>query len=101
MAVWEENVWELATPANMAQVVRRHTENRSAPVIQKFMREKFAQKWMRNRAARPPGTEGPNNKGGELYKLWESKAANRWAKSRRNRKTRKSRKARKSRRSNK
>ena len=54
----------------------------------------YARKMMRNRAARPPGTLGPNNTGGELYKLWASKTANRWPKTRKARKSRKSRKSR-------
>jgi hypothetical protein len=94
MALWEENVYELATPENMAPIIRKHHENRAVPKIQKFMREKFAQKWMRNRAARPPGTEGPNNTGGELYKVWATKAANHWPKTRKGRKGRKNRKSR-------
>lgn len=94
MAAWEENVYEMAGPENYARIVRGYHETHTAPKIQKFVREKFAKKWLRNRAARPPGTEGPKNTGGELYKLWASKAANRWPKTRRGRKNRKSRKSR-------
>ena len=91
---WETNEYTMAGPENYARMVRAHHEQYTAPKIQKFVREKFAKKWLRNRAARPPGTLGPNNKGGELYKLWASKAANRWPKTRKNRKSRKSRKSR-------
>ena len=55
------------------------------------LQQGYARKMMRNRAARPPGTLGPNNTGGELYKLWQSKAANRWPKTRKTRKSRRRR----------
>jgi len=59
--------------------------------ISNFLVRKTAKQGIRNLAARPPGTMGPNNTGGELYKLWKSKAANRWPKTRKARKSRRRR----------
>ncbi len=47
--------------------------NRAARKIQNFLKRKTAKRQMFERSARPPGTLGPNNTGGEVYKLWEQK----------------------------
>jgi hypothetical protein len=55
--------------------------------ISNFLVRKTAKQGLRNFAMRPPGTTGPENTGGELYKLWASKWAAR-PKTRKNRRRR-------------
>jgi hypothetical protein len=55
--------------------------------ISNFLVRKTAKQGLRNFAMRPPGTTGPENTGGELYKLFASKWAAR-PKTRKNRKSR-------------
>ncbi len=50
-----------------------HRPHIAAAKIQGTWRRKTAKRNIFNRAARPPRTLGPENTGGELYKLWERK----------------------------
>lgn len=100
--IWEENANEMIAAAqeNQARVRRQMEEYYAGKKISSALQKYTAQKAMRNRAARPPGTlaNAPgyvwNNTGGELYKLYASKAANRWPRTRKGRKNRKARKSR-------
>lgn len=88
--------YEAAVQGNISEA---NVQRKAANTISKSMRGHFGKKWLTERAARPPGTLGPNNTGGELYKLWEKQAAPRWnnatRKARKSRKSRKNRKSRK------
>jgi hypothetical protein len=72
--------------AEQANLNRAAAGSKITNAAQRYLTKKS----LRERAMRPPGTEGPENTGGELYKLFASKWAAR-PKTRRGRKNRKSR----------
>ena len=69
--------------AEEANLIRAAAGSKITNAAQRYLIKKS----LRERAARPPGFLGPENTGGELYKLWSSK----WATRPKTRKARKSR----------